>query len=235
MNKLTVGGLGGLLGAAKQHPYLPTGLALPGYAPPARSLLSVLVPFFGVAGAVTAWAWAWAGEGKMGRRVNVCAFRRLSHAAIQCVHGWKTAEGKGGSAREPREPWWRPIRLALQSRHHQQPRSPFCTHTRARCPSHPFSTPQHTRIHTHTQAKPGPACRLWNGCTSPGWSSPRRSIWWWKVREWARGASPAPTGARGPLRGGWGSWGGVRSTPHCWCHLVSHARAHPHSLFLSVL
>jgi hypothetical protein len=60
MNKLTVGGLNGLW---SKHPYLPAGLSLPGYAPPARSLASVLVPFFGVAGAVTAAAWRWAGEG----------------------------------------------------------------------------------------------------------------------------------------------------------------------------
>lgn len=54
--------LASLLGtAAAKHPYSPASLALPGYAPVARSLPSVLIPFFGVAGAVTAGAWAWAG------------------------------------------------------------------------------------------------------------------------------------------------------------------------------
>lgn len=58
----TMDALASLLGSSSpKHPYSPAGLALQGYAPIGRSLASVLVPFFGVAGAVTAGAWAWAG------------------------------------------------------------------------------------------------------------------------------------------------------------------------------
>lgn len=62
MNKLAVGGLNALMGA--RHPYLPTSLSLPGYAAPARSLASVLIPFFGVSGAATLAAWRWAGKAR---------------------------------------------------------------------------------------------------------------------------------------------------------------------------
>ena len=58
----TMDALASLLGSSSpKHPYSPAGRALQGYAPIGRSLASVLVPFFGVAGAVTAGAWAWAG------------------------------------------------------------------------------------------------------------------------------------------------------------------------------
>lgn len=72
MNKLSVGGLGGLLGGGSpaRHPYAPSSLSLPGYAPVARSLSSVLIPFFGIAGAVTAGAWAWAGMREGGRGLS---------------------------------------------------------------------------------------------------------------------------------------------------------------------
>ena len=132
MNKLAVGGLGGILGGAPRHPYAPAGLSLPGYVPVARSLGSVLIPFFGVAGAVTAGAWVWAGANgvctRPGWGLGVCG------EAARAVWGEGGGGGRGRGVNGGRH----------ASLSFQQPLLPH-QHSQPSRPSSPrLSTPPHT-------------------------------------------------------------------------------------------